>query len=200
MKTHASFKNNSADAVELRWEVTEMNVPEEWQAQLCDNNNCYAFGQYSNIDASVGLDVPVVLEAGESSLLDLGVRHKGVAGCGTYQVKVTTTADTSTVLASATYELKANVDANCEALVSNKNLEISKLKVFPNPTYDYFTITDNTLVREIQIFNIVGKRMANIAFQNGNAINVMSLPNGLYLVRMLDSDQNILKTTRLTKR
>ena len=74
------------------------------------------------------------------------------------------------------------------------------MKIFPNPTTDYFTITDNPYVNSVEIFNIVGKQMAVTPFQNGDAINVAGFPNGLYLVRMLDDEGAVLKTTRLTKR
>ena len=199
MKTQSTLTNGSASDVELRWVVTEVDVPDAWQAQLCDNNNCYAFGQYTNVDDDV--NVPVELMADSTSILDLGVRHKGVGGCGTYRVDVTTIQDTTVILASNTYELRANVDANCNVVtVSTNNFDKVKIKVFPNPTNDYFTITDNAFVKEVQIFNIVGKQMSAIAFENGKTINVTSLPNGLYLIRMLDEDQQVLKTTRLTKR
>lgn len=200
MKTHSALTNNTADDAQLRWTVTKVDVPSEWQYQLCDDNACYAFGQRTNIDDNVNVPVEATGNGG-GTILDLGVRHRGVAGCGIFRVDVTTATDTTVILASNTYELRANVDANCvEIMTSINNLDKTKIRVFPNPTNDYFTITDNAFVKQVEIFNIVGKRMTGISFENGKAINVTSLPNGLYLIRMLDSDQQVIKTTRLTKR
>lgn len=199
MKTHSTFTNGSTTDLELRWVVTEVDVPDAWEAQLCDKNACYAFGQYTNVDDDI--NEPAEVMADSVTILDLGVRHRGVGGCGIYRVDVTTIQDTTVILASNTYELRANVDADCNVIAtSTNNFDKVNVKVFPNPTNDYFTITDNRFVKEVQIFNIVGKQMSSIPFENGKAINVMSLPNGLYLIRMLDADQQVLKTTRLTKR
>ena len=142
-----------------------------------------------------------MIDANDHSLFDIGVRPKSTAGCGTYEIKVTTMTDTSTVLTTGVYTFKFNVDENCEQIVSStNNFDKSLVKIFPNPTTDYFTITDNSYVESIQIFNIVGKQMAAANFQNGDAINISSFPNGLYLVRMLDEYGDVLKTARLTKR
>ena len=80
------------------------------------------------------------------------------------------------------------------------DLDKKSLKLFPNPTMDYFTLTENNFVKEIQIFNIIGKIMSVLNFQNGRAINVSSFPNGIYLVKMFDKDGGIIKTNRLIKR
>ena len=42
--------------------------------------------------------------------------------------------------------------------------------------------------------------MAITPYQNGDVVSVANFPNGLYLVRMLDDDGDVLKTTRLAKR
>jgi len=205
---YSTFTNNTTEDVTVRWELTEVSAPDSWQSQVCDKNACYAFGQYTNIGGVSSLDQPLVVAAGGTSNLDLGTKYVGSAGVGTFEIKVTTVEDTSVVLASNTIELRVNVNADGQEIDAEGNvittsiseIEKANLKVFPNPTVDYFTITDNTVVRGVEIFNIVGKRMTSISFTNGKAVNVASLPNGLYLIRMLDEDQQILKTTRLTKR
>lgn len=204
-KMHSDIYNNTPSAVELRWEITQVNGPSEWQAQLCVNNEsggCFSWDVLSNTDAALPTPKPLMIAANDHSIFDIGVRPKSTAGCGTYEIKVTPMNDTTNLLVTGIYTFKYNVDSNCEALVSStNNFDKSLVKIFPNPTTDYFTISDdNQYVESIQIFNIVGKQMAMSSFQNGAAINVSSFPNGLYLVRMLDKDGDILKTSRLTKR
>lgn len=193
IKTNSTLTNTTTTDAELRWTVVRINVPVEWRAQLCDENSCYAFDQKTNIDENV--EVPLILEAGTESIMDLGVRHNGTPGVGIYEIRVTTVADTTTLLASNTVEITANA-----LQTSIEEFSKNSVKIFPNPTNDFFTLTENTFVSEIQIFNIVGKRMAIAPFQNGDALNVSSYPNGLYLVRMLNDEGEVLKTTRLTKR
>jgi len=201
-KIYANLENNTTDPVSLRFNITSDDAPSQWEVQLCvndDTGGCFSWGVASNVDASIGIDVPLNIVANGSSIMDLGLRPKGVLGCGSYNVTITTVDDLSTVLATGTYNFKINTDPNCET-VSISNFDKASIKIFPNPTIDYFTITDNNYVKDIEIFNIVGKRMKLNSFQNGQAINVASYPNGLYLVRMLGDDGEVLKTTRLTKR
>lgn len=203
-KMHSDINNNTASDVELWWKITQVSGPSEWQAQLCVNNEsggCFSWDILSNTAESLPVPKPLMIDANDHSIFDIGVRPRSVAGCGTYEIKVTPFADTTDVLVTGVYTFQYNVDANCDALVSsNNNFDKSSVKIFPNPTADYFTITENSYVASIQIFNIVGKRMAVANFQNGDAINIASFPNGLYLVRMLDDDGAVLTTTRLTKR
>lgn len=201
-KIHASLENNTNDPVSLRFEITSDDAPSQWEVQLCvndDTGGCFSWGITSNVDAAIGIDVPLNIIANGSSIMDLGLRPNGVLGCGSFDVAITTVDDPTTVLAIGTYNFKINTDPNCET-VSTSDFDKAAIKIFPNPTNDYFTITDNNYVRDIEIFNIVGKRMKVNSFQNGQAINVTSYPNGLYLVRMLGKNGEILKTTRLTKR
>ena len=203
-KMHSELFNNTPGEVELWWKITQTSGPSEWQPQLCVNNEsggCFSWDVLSNSAAALPNPIPLTIQATTYSIFDIGVRPKGVAGCGTYEIKVTPMNDTTNVLVTGVYSFKFNVDANCDALVSaTNNFDKSSVKIFPNPTTDYFTISDNPYVESIQIFNIVGKQMVMTSFQNGGAVNVSSFPNGLYLVRMLDNDGDVLTTTRLTKR
>lgn len=202
-KIHSDINNSTNADSDLWWNIVQVSGPSEWKAQLCVNSesgSCFSWGVSSNTDTSLSTIYPLIIPAGGSSIFDIGVRPSGVSGCGTYEVRVTPMNDTTNVLATGIYNFKFNVDANCSPLVATENFDKSTAKIFPNPTADFFSITDNQYVKSIEIFNIVGKQMTVSPFQNGNSINVSAYPNGLYLVRMLDDDGDVLKTTRLTKR
>ncbi|MFK7773513.1 MAG: T9SS type A sorting domain-containing protein [Saprospiraceae bacterium] len=196
VKSQGDMTNTSMGTLSLRWEVTVIDAPSKWKMQLCDKNLCFGFDQLTNVDSNI--DQPVELEADSSSIMDIGIRHGGSPGCGTYEVNVYEVGVPGVVLGTNTYEFRINVNADCT--VATANFDKSTAKVFPNPTTDYFTITDNPYVKSLEIFNIVGKQMSVTNFQNGDAINVAGFPNGLYLIRMLDDDGDVLKTTRLIKR
>ncbi|MFK7776269.1 MAG: T9SS type A sorting domain-containing protein [Saprospiraceae bacterium] len=204
-KMHSDINNNTSSEVELRWEIVSIDAPVEWQPQLCVNNEsggCFSWDVLSNTAAALPNAIPLTIQANDHSIFDMGVRPRSVAGCGTYEIRVAPMDDQSNIVVIGTYTFKYNVDENCVPLesTSTNNFDKSLVKIFPNPTNDYFTITENAYVESIQIFNIVGKQMAATNFQSGDAINISSFPNGLYLVRMLDNDGDVLKTTRLTKR
>lgn len=203
-KIKSDIINNTGGDVELRWEIVQTDGPDDWQVQLCVNNEsggCFSWDVLSNTAATLPNPIPLQIDGNDQSIFDIGVRPRGVAGCSTYEIRVAPFDDQTNIVVVGTYHFRFNVDANCEALVSsNDNFDKSQVKIFPNPTTDYFTITDNPYVNSVEIFNIVGKQMAVTPFQNGDAINVAGFPNGLYLVRMLDDEGAVLKTTRLTKR
>lgn len=203
-KMHSEINNNTSGEAALRWEIVQTSGPSEWQPQLCVNNEsggCFSWNILSNTSAALPNPIPLAIQANDHSIFDIGVRPRGVAGCGTYEIRVAPFDDQTNVVVTGTYTFKYNVNENCESLVStNDSFDKSLVKIFPNPTTDYFTISDNPYVETIQIFNIVGKEMAITNFQNGDVINVAGFPNGLYLVRMLDDKGGVLKTARLTKR
>ena len=193
--------NNTSDTLSLRWEIFVIDAPQEWEFQFNvsdDGGGSFYWGLNSNIDDLSGVNIPLPIMPNDSSKMNLGVRPRGIAGCGTYEVRVTSVSDTSNILAVGTYHAKINTTPDCTTSISE--IEKNQVKIFPNPATDYFTLTATDFVKEIQIFNSVGKRMKTVAFQNGQAINVSSFPNGLYLVRMLDKNGEVLKTTRLITR
>jgi len=193
--------NNTSDTVALRWEIFKIDAPAEWEFQLSINPDLvgsYNWGFYSNIETSIYLDVPHIINSNDSSSMKLSIRPRGVAGCGMFEIRVAHVADTSNIISIGFFEYKINTSPDCTT--STFDLEKEKIQVFPNPTMDYFTITENTVVEEIRIFNIMGKRMKAILFQNGKEINVASFPNGFYLIKMLDKNREVVKTTRLIKK
>ena len=193
--------NDTPDTVSLKWEIVKINGPEEWEVSLFVSGaggGTFIFGATSNIDDDFGLNIPLPIPPEDVSYMFLTLRPNTIAGCGTYKIRVTPVSDTTNLLATGYYDYRINTTPDCTTSTfdpGKKNIEI-----FPNPATGYFTLTENDFVKEIQIFNIVGKRMKTVAFQNGQAIHVSSFPNGLYLVRMLDKNGEVLKTTRLTKR
>ncbi|MBI5916204.1 MAG: T9SS type A sorting domain-containing protein [Bacteroidetes bacterium] len=74
------------------------------------------------------------------------------------------------------------------------------LRAYPNPTLGQFSITNNPLVKKVVLFNILGKQVKSFQHMNGNQYDISGVPDGLYLVSMLDAKGQTLKTVRMTKR
>ena len=76
-----------------------------------------------------------------------------------------------------------------------------KIRVFPNPVNNQFTITisNNQLQEyEIKIFNVLGKKVFENKKNTSNEIDVSSLKNGMYLLQIKNGNQ--LKTLKLIKK
>lgn len=74
------------------------------------------------------------------------------------------------------------------------------LQVFPNPATDYIGITRNDVVSTLMIYNLVGRQMKSFEAVDGDKYYVGDLPRGMYLIQLLDSDNQIITTQRVNKR
>lgn len=89
--------------------------------------------------------------------------------------------------------LQANSSGWGKQLSDENNLTL-ELRVYPNPSTDgYVTIEfNNQEITEIRLSNITGKEVFLKKFQfaeNKKQINLNDIPNGLYIIRIITSDQ-----------
>ncbi|RMG84565.1 MAG: T9SS C-terminal target domain-containing protein [Bacteroidetes bacterium] len=190
---HGNVINVSNDPILLRWELETPDGPAEWEYRVCDKNQCYSTAITSNVDPNVPIDIPVELQPGDTSLLDLHILPRMVAGTCTAKIHLSLASDPNTVIATATYI------AHIEGLTSTTEAQKSALQLFPNPTSDYFRLKADDVVDQIVVYNLLGRPVRTFAATPGNVYPMGDLPNGLYLVSLIDRDQDIIKTVRVTK-
>lgn len=129
-----------------------------------------------------------------------------------------TTADSATILVMA-YKPNGPTDSpngNSVLYVDNLNfdnlitslddLEINNeaLKLFPNPTSDYFTLDfDNPIEFEaiVNIYDVVGKLVSSEQLLNGRQqINVSSLNEGIYMIEIKLGDWSTVKKLSICRK
>ena len=72
------------------------------------------------------------------------------------------------------------------------------LKVFPNPATEYFQLSDeNDSVNQINIYNIVGKKMKTFEVEDDKKYYLDQFPKGMYLVQLVGHNNKIISTQRL---
>ncbi|HQK40602.1 MAG TPA: T9SS type A sorting domain-containing protein, partial [Flavobacterium alvei] len=75
---------------------------------------------------------------------------------------------------------------NYNSLASqNFQAKISKATIYPNPTSDNFTIEMENEVKSVEIYSLLGQKVLSANTKN---TNVSSLPKGVYLVRIEDTN------------
>ncbi|GAB5552093.1 MAG: hypothetical protein Sapg2KO_16840 [Saprospiraceae bacterium] len=97
---------------------------------------------------------------------------------------------------SNTWNSTANQRSTRTILESNNPIQI-----FPNPATSYIGITEVKGVQKILIFNLVGRKMKqyeNIAKDRQYFIG--DLPKGMYLVQLLNQQNKVITTRRVSKR
>lgn len=74
------------------------------------------------------------------------------------------------------------------------------IKIFPNPATEYIELSQNDKVARIIVFNLVGKELKRFEATDGQRYNISELPKGLYLVQLLDKNDQTIVTQRVSKR
>ena len=72
--------------------------------------------------------------------------------------------------------------------------------VFPNPATEYITVTNDDAVRNIYVFNLVGRKIKTFEVTKGERYEISDLPNGLYVIQLIGKTNKVLTTQRLTKK
>ncbi|MCF8247674.1 MAG: T9SS type A sorting domain-containing protein [Saprospiraceae bacterium] len=194
---HSWVINKSNQAIKLRWliEVPSTGCSSEWKYKICDKNACYASNVTSNVVVGGQPNVPVLLAPGDTTIIDLHINPRFVAGCcsPTIHFSEVTDANNQIDLGSATYEV-------CISNLSSVNeKQVLAIRAYPNPSTGLFSITENPLVKKIVVFNLLGRQVRSFEHTNGKRYDISGAPDGLYLVSMQDANGEVLKTVRITK-
>lgn len=79
--------------------------------------------------------------------------------------------------------------------------KITKIKIYPNPATEYISIDNTEHVKELFILNLVGRKLKVIQnVEQDVQYDISDLPNGMYLVQIIDHKNKIITTQRLSKR
>lgn len=74
------------------------------------------------------------------------------------------------------------------------------IKVSPNPANDYFNVTSNINFNRIQLFNIIGKPLKTYRPSVDNNYQLNDIPGGIYILRFMDGNNQVIKTVKLYKK
>lgn len=74
----------------------------------------------------------------------------------------------------------------------------NKISIYPNPTSDFINIKTNEITNfTIQIYDVVGKQIGN--YKNQNAIDISNLTSGMYLIKIIDLENNLESSHKIIK-
>lgn len=190
---HTEMTNNTTETLNVKWLIVPgEDCPDTWNYLVCDKNNCYTTAVASNQGGLV--NNPVVLAPGESALLDLHLRPNHVSNCCLPKVEVMNYDDPSIKYTTAEFDVCIE---NATAVTERQK---ANLRVFPNPTANYISLSEQKFVKQLWVSNILGKRVKTFPVTANNTYDVSILPDGIYLVSMVGEDNKVLKTVRISKR
>ncbi|MEM6319800.1 MAG: T9SS type A sorting domain-containing protein [Bacteroidota bacterium] len=179
-----TIKNESTDSVTLRWTRNIKELTDGWETAVCDKNLCYI--------PSIG-EMDLVLAGEETSIFNIYVYPFGIAN-GEAVVEMTLTdVSNSENTVTGTYTFN-------KTSTSTFSVNRPEIKIFPNPTTDYISLTQSEYVEKLVIYNIVGRPVKTFNANYGNQYDVADLPRGMYLVRLVGNNDQTIKTVRLSKK
>ena len=195
LQFYAKVTNLTNQEVRLKWKRVVIDQPLDWDTQVCDNNLCYTPIVSSNIDAALGLNQPVLIKPDTSFEIGLYIVPNGASGKGKFQLIFSLVSTPDTPIDTVTFDISIN------QTTSTNNISKSDIRVFPNPAVNYFEVTTDSDIDRIVVYNLLGREVrAYRSFGIGQQYDLSGLPDGLYLVSLMDNRRGILKTVRLNKR
>lgn len=187
----SALTNNGNENVVFYWKLErDAAFPSSWQTQICDFRLCYG----EDINSS-NPELPNTIKAGETMDMKVYLLPHGTEGESS--LELTLYSDTEFTEELITLKTASMSISNTTSIFDQEEKE---LIVYPNPTSDYFQVGNDSRVKKIIVYNIVGKEIKRFNHVAGKQHNVESLRKGLYLVRLFDGKGEILKALRLSKR
>ena len=187
VKAKAIFKNTSTTTKKFVWKRTIVAMTSGWQSLVCDAQACWSSGVN---DAPEQITVP----ANGTSNIDAYIRPNRIAGSATIEIKVFEFGNEANAITGR--YLFSTATSTKDGGRNNVGL-----KVYPNPATDYFSIQDDyDVVDRIIVYNMIGRAVKNYATDNPNNRYLLNdLPEGLYIIRLLNNKGTTVKTIRLNK-
>ena len=133
--------------------------------------------------------------------LDVHFQPNGNPGCASATIQIFLEGNPDVVFHTQDYSVRINMEEDCETVVSAiDEQEVAALNVYPNPISSTFVLSNNEVVDEIMIYNIIGSKVATFQYENGKQYNMSNLPDGIYLASLVNNEEGTVKTIRLSKR
>ncbi len=174
---------NGSVPVVLRWEIVNLSGPKEWGIYTCLGLACYSPGQY------VGLQT---IQPNEEMIVQAHILPQTVCGTGSYDITFTDTT-TNQVVATGTFTFQ------CQSVSTSNPASAKPGAIFPNPAITWFSIGDTPGAHRVEMFNIIGKQVAQFPYQPSGRYDIAQLPGGMYLVRVVDLQGRVLSSKRMSK-
>ncbi|MBL7829506.1 MAG: T9SS type A sorting domain-containing protein [Saprospiraceae bacterium] len=172
--------NQGSGSIEVEWTRTIIEKTKGWNTYVCTGINCYP------PDTDHGT---FTLSSSKPSPLEVHFSPNSTVGYAEVQIKVNEVGNPANSF-TAVYKITAKG-------VSTSYVNAENIKIYPNPTTDYFKIQNSTGVSKIMILNLMGRNIKSFAGIS-DRYDVAELPSGMYIVQMLDSRGKNIKTSKLS--
>lgn len=188
--------NNSGMTTTFDWKVLSHTLPQSWVDNaafgLCDNVTCYGTSILSGSTQTTD-----TFGNGSKCLFKLQMdgSASSVTPGGPYFINVevsegsTTDTVTFSVVKFTTGVTKVSIAAKDDVIV------------YPNPARNEVNVTfsKDAGVKSVAVYNLVGKQMmAYRTTGNSAKLDIDKIPSGIYFIRLMDGNGQVVTTRRFT--
>lgn len=188
-----NFHFTSTPIDSIVWRLYSVDVPSNWISDVfvCDAINCK--------DETVDYSGYNLLDT-KNKPLDVHFLNQENVGIGTAKLLIYDYNDSINTATIVTYVAKIDEPT---ANVSIKKIDDLDVSIFPNPVSKYININnvDVSAISKIEIYNVIGKKIfQNENISKNNAIDFNSFDKGVYILKLLDANNNTFYTKNIIKK
>ncbi len=189
VKLTITYKAEFDDQTKIYWKIIKDSLTwkDAWFSYLCDNELCYD----RNVDRS-SPSIPNTFSTGDYKW-DFHFQPSGVEGGTIVQLVLYTDKG----LTDEVYRTKIYI--NVDPTSTQQIIGLNQIKVFPNPASEYFSITNYSNVDKVKVYNMFGAEIKSFFHYNNAQHQIDELKSGMYLLRMFDKNNKVIKTLKLNK-
>ena len=186
--------------VTLKWNVINTNFPADWRTAVtgvCDNYLCYSGSSFWTALTSIRKSDPYAAGTSTGDFhMQLGL--SSATTHGTYYL----TARLSDSAAPADTALATWVITYYPTAVPEVNKGSEEVSLYPNPATNEINLVfdANADVKTAAVYNIIGKVMSVYRVTGNSAnLNLDNIPTGIYFVRLMNTQGDVVATRKFTK-
>ncbi|MDX1912265.1 MAG: T9SS type A sorting domain-containing protein [Saprospiraceae bacterium] len=180
---HGHIHNVSNAPITVRWERNIISLSPNIETAVCDPIQCWF--------PSVGTKT-FTLNANEGGQMTVHFYNAtGGAASGIVHVKLTNLGNPSDTL-TAVY--------TWSTLTGTNDLPLANVKLFPNPTTEYFTLENADEVASMRLFTLDGREVARFNASPDHIYSIANQPLGNYVLSFEDKNGQLFQAVEIQKR
>jgi len=185
---HAEIKNVSNATISIKWERNIINLTPDVETAVCDPVTCWSTVVNTK---TFQLEPDSVGQMTVHYYNNAYSPPPGQAGSGIVHLKLTNLGNPADTL-TAVYSYST--------LSGTRDLPASNVKLFPNPTTDFFTLEKAEEVASMRVFALDGRIMARFEVSPNNFYSIGHLPVGNYVLSFEDKNGQLFQAVEIHKR
>lgn len=175
-----NLTNNAKTTRTFNWERVTVDITPGWSTTVCDLITCWA------PSVSKGtIEIPAATKV--TMLLD--VFPEKIVGSAFVKMKLTEKASSGKETVGR-YRFNTNT-------INTAEIDANNLKLYPNPTTEYFVLDGNAPLTEVQVVSMDGKVMKTFPYVQNDIYEVSDMPNGAYMISLNGENGKRLATKKI---